>query len=240
MSRTTTVHLLRHGEVDNPTGVLYGQLPGFHLSPNGRRMAARAAEFFAGVPLAALISSPLERAQETIAPVAALNPGLEVQLEPDVIEATSVFEGQVFGPGHHALRDPHNWKYLRNPLRPSWGEPYTHIAARMQRAILAAARQVGEGGQALIVSHQLPIWIAHLSAEGRRLAHDPRNRVCTLGSVTSFGVLDGRIVRVDYAEPSLDLIPKGARRANISAGSAAPAGSDPAASDPGSGGPAGR
>ncbi len=235
MSRTTTVHLLRHGEVDNPTGVLYGQLPDYHLSPVGRRMAARAAEFFAGVPLAALISSPLERAQETMAPVAALHPELEVRLDPDVIEATNVFEGQVFGPGNKALRDRHNWKYLTNPLRPSWGEPYKAVAARMERAILAAARQVGEGGQAIIVSHQLPIWIARLSAEGRRLPHDPRSRVCTLGSVTSFGVLDGRIVRVDYAEPSADLIPARARRANISAGSSAaepPAGAGPATSGP--------
>lgn len=227
MSRTTTVHLLRHGEVDNPTGVLYGQLPDFHLSPVGRRMAARAAEFFADVPLAALISSPLERAQETIAPVAALHPDLDVRLEPGVIEASSVFEGQVFGAGNKALREPHNWKYLRNPLRPSWGEPYRAIEARMQTVILDVAREVGEGGQALIVSHQLPIWIAHLSAEGRRLAHNPRSRVCTLGSVTSFGVLDGRIVRVDYAEPSADLIPRSARRANISAGSSEPLSDSP-------------
>jgi len=218
MSRTTTVHLLRHGEVDNPAGVLYGQLPDYHLSPVGRRMAARAAEYFADVPLGALISSPLERAQETIAPTAALHPDLQVRLEPAVIEAASYFEGQVFGHGNKALRDPRNWKYLRNPLRPSWGEPYKAIAARMHGAILAAAREVGEGGQALIVSHQLPIWIAHLSAAGRRLPHDPRSRVCTLGSVTSFGVLDGRIVRIDYAEPSADLIPRSARRANISAG----------------------
>lgn len=220
MSRTTTVHLLRHGEVDNPTGVLYGRLPGYHLSALGRRMAARAAEYFATRPLGLLVSSPLERAQETLAPIAALHPELTVRLDEDVIEATNAFEGQVFGPGNAALRDPRNWRLLLNPLRPSWGEPYQAIAARMTRAVLRAASEVGEGGEALVVSHQLPIWIARCAAEGRRLPHDPRSRQCTLASVTSFGVLDGRIVRVDYAEPAIDLVPVHARRANISAGAA--------------------
>lgn len=219
MSRTTTVHLLRHGEVDNPTGVLYGRMSGYHLSPLGRQMAARAAEHFAQVPLSVLVSSPLERAQETMAPVAALHPGLEIRLDDDVIEASNAFEGQVFGPGNKALKNPRNWRLVLNPLRPSWGEPYKAIAARMRRAVLRAAEQAGPGEQALIVSHQLPIWIARSSAEGRHLAHDPRSRKCTLASVTSFGVLDGRIVRVDYAEPARDLIPARDRRANISAGS---------------------
>ncbi|HEV3068841.1 MAG TPA: histidine phosphatase family protein, partial [Streptosporangiaceae bacterium] len=39
MSDTTVVHLLRHGEVDNPRGIIYGRLPGYHLSANGRLMA---------------------------------------------------------------------------------------------------------------------------------------------------------------------------------------------------------
>ena len=220
MGATTTVHLLRHGEVDNPTGVLYGCMAGYHLSPLGRRMAARAAEHFAGAELSALVSSPLERARETMAPIAALHPGLEVRIDSDVIEAANVFEGQVFGQGNKALRSPRNWRYLSNPLTPSWGEPYVEIAERMTRAIMRAAEEVPAGGQALIVSHQLPIWIARCAAEGRRLPHDPRFRKCTLASVTSFGVLHGRIVRVDYCEPARDLIPAKDRRANISAGGA--------------------
>lgn len=224
MSRTTTVHLVRHGEVDNPDGVLYGRMPGYHLSALGRRMAARVAEHFAEVPLDALVSSPLERAQETIAPIASLHPELEVRLDPDVIEAANAFEGQSFSSGEHPLRKPRNWRLLTNPLRPSWGEPYEDIAERMTRAVLRAAEEGGPGGQALVVSHQLPIWIARCAAEGRRLPHDPRSRKCTLASVTSFGVLDGRIVRVDYAEPAIDLVPASARRANISAGGTRPQG----------------
>ena len=134
--RTTTVHVLRHGEVDNPTGVLYGRIPDFHLTALGRRMAARAAEYFAERPLALLVSSPMERAQETIAPIASLHPELKVHLDDDVTEAANAFEGQSFGPGHHPLRDPHNWKLLVNPVRPSWGEPYVDIAERMTLSLI--------------------------------------------------------------------------------------------------------
>src|SRR5665647_1688738 len=45
---TTTVHLLRHGEVHNPTGVLYGRLDGYHLSERGVAMAERIAAHLAG------------------------------------------------------------------------------------------------------------------------------------------------------------------------------------------------
>ena len=77
MSDATIVHLLRHGEVDNPTGVLYGRLPGFRLSERGRAMAEMVAEHLAGADgarrdLVHLVASPLQRAQETAAPVAAL------------------------------------------------------------------------------------------------------------------------------------------------------------------------
>jgi broad specificity phosphatase PhoE len=61
MSDSTIVHLLRHGEVENPAGIIYGRLPGYHLSANGRAMARAAADFFAERPVVALFCSPLER-----------------------------------------------------------------------------------------------------------------------------------------------------------------------------------
>ena len=65
----TTVHLLRHGEVHNPDKVLYGRLPGYRLSELGHEMAQRAAEALASRDVTAVIASPLERAQQTAAPV---------------------------------------------------------------------------------------------------------------------------------------------------------------------------
>ena len=201
----TVVHLLRHGQVENPDGILYGRLPGYHLSTLGAEMAVRAAEWLRGVDLVHLRCSPLERAQETMMPVVDIF-GLPVVTDGRVIEAGNYLEGKQFGASASALRDPRNWRYLRNPMRPSWGEPYVEIVARM-RAAMHDAAELAVGQEALIVSHQLPIWMARCDAEGRRLPHDPRKRECTLASITSFTYLDGRVASVQYREPAADLLP---------------------------------
>jgi len=215
----TTVHLLRHGEVYNPQGILYGRLPDYRLSERGLEMARTVAEYLHDVPLSHLVSSPLQRARETMSPIAATRPELEVHLDPRVIEATNEFEGQVMK-GMTAFSKPANWWLLRNPLRPSWGEPFIDVVARMRAAIAAAAESAGAGGQALIVSHQLPIWMARSDAEGRRLLHDPRRRECTVASITSLELIDGRVTNVRYAEPARHLLPDSRGSAQVfSAGS---------------------
>ncbi|WP_461107273.1 histidine phosphatase family protein [Tessaracoccus terricola] len=198
---------MRHGQVENPEGVLYGRIPGFGLSELGHRMAQEMSGFWSDVPLTHLRCSPLQRARETMAPTAALFPQLEVTTDERVIEAENRFEGMVFGKDNKALRDPRMIRHVLNPLKPSWGEPYVDIAARMRAAIADAAEAAGTGGQALVVSHQLPIEIARRDAQGLRLAHHPGRRQCTLTSVTSFTVRDGRITAVDYREPVAHLLP---------------------------------
>jgi len=202
----TVVHLLRHGEVFNPTGVLYGRLPDFHLSDVGQEMARRLAEHVRDFDLVHLRCSPMERAQETMAPVAEAL-GLPVTTDGRVIEAGNHLEGQRVAINASAFRDPRNWPLFRNPFRPSWGEPYVEIAARMRLAMRDAV-EAAQGHEALIVSHQLPIWIARSDVQGRRLVHDPRRRECTLASLTSFTYIDGRVASVSYAEPAADLLPK--------------------------------
>ena len=200
MTAPTVVHLLRHGEVHNPNGILYGRLPDFHLSEAGRGMAEAAAGFLAGRDLAVLLSSPLERARETAAPLAAKT-GLDIRVDERLIEPWNHFEGTRFGVGDGALRQPANWRYLYDPFRPSWGEPYRGIAARMHAVILDVAREAA-GRETVCVSHQLPIWVARRAAEGRRLWHHPGYRQCALGSVTSFTVGNGTITWTGYAEPA--------------------------------------
>lgn len=206
------VHVMRHGQVHNPDGVLYGRLDGFGLSDLGREMATRLSQYWSEVPLTHLRCSPLQRARETMAPTAELFPQLDLTIDPRVIEAENVFEGKVFGASNKALRDPAMLRHVLNPLKPSWGEPYVDIAARMRAAIADAAEAAGPGGQALVVSHQLPIWIARCDAEGIGFAHDPRRRQCTLASVTSFTHRDGRVTAIDYAEPAAVLLPSTTRR----------------------------
>jgi broad specificity phosphatase PhoE len=205
VTERTIVHLLRHGEVHNPEKILYGRLPGYHLSEVGRKMADRAAEYFAARDVAAVIASPLERAQETAAPVAAAH-NLPVGTDERIVESTSVFEGRAFGPDLKALKHPRAWRHLHNPFRPSWGEAYAVVAIRMHAAA-SIARDAVRGREAVLVSHQLPIWIARLAAEHRRLWHDPRRRECSLASVTSFTYEGDHLVSVDYTEPAADLLP---------------------------------
>lgn len=204
MSTRTVVHLLRHGEVFNPSGVLYGRLPGFRLSELGEQMAERAADALADRDITVVVSSPLERAQQTAAPVAAKH-DVRVTIDDRALEATNVFEGQRVGVGDGILKNPKAWRHLYNPLTPSWGEPYAEIAGRM-RATVAAARAAARGHEAVIVSHQLPIWIARLDAENRRFVHDPRKRQCGLASLTSLSFDDDRLVAITYTEPSADLV----------------------------------
>ena len=219
MGQQTIVHLLRHGEVHNPDGVLYGRRDGFHLSDLGRRMAERVAEQVGGRDIVHMRTSPLERAQETGAPLAAVR-GLTPVLDPRVIESANDFEGLSFSGGAMTIiKRPHLWRHLYNPFKPSWGEPYDEIAGRMLAAV-HDARDAALGHEAVIVSHQLPIWTTRLFLEKRSYLHHPRNRQCTLCSMTSVVFDDDRMVQVRYSEPAGDLIPVGDRSAPFSAGGA--------------------
>lgn len=200
------LHLVRHGEVFNPDRVLYGRLPGYGLSERGARMAERTAAHLQGLkrPIAALYTSPLQRTQESAAPIAKRT-GLEPQLDARLIEGENVFEGgRMRGPGGQ-LRQPRNWLKLVNPFTPSWGEPYRSIVARMDAAMHAAADAAdaaGLDGDIVLVSHQLPIWMVHRASRRERLFHNPAKRRCALSSVTSFERHGGRWVEVAYADPA--------------------------------------
>jgi len=207
----TTIHLMRHGEVHNPAGVLYGRLDGYHLSERGQEMARRVAAHLSGQldaprrDVTALFASPLTRAQETVAPIAEAL-GLPVTTDDRLLEAENKFQGLTFGVGDGSLRHPRHWPLLVNPFRPSWGEPYRQQADRML-AVVDRAREAARGHEAVLVSHQLPIWVTRLALEDRRLWHDPRRRQCSLASLTSLTYEDDRLVRIGYTEPAGDLLP---------------------------------
>lgn len=195
----TTVHLLRHGEVHNPERVLYGRLPGYRLSDDGLAMAADAAAALRGRDVVEVVSSPLQRAQETARPIADVF-GLSVRTDDRLVEAANVFEGE------KALEDggwkrPQNWWHLRNPLTPSWGEAYLEVGARMLAAVHDVRDRVA-GHEAVVVSHQLPIWTVRRLVEGRRLWHRPDRRQCGLASLTSLSWVGDRLDRVTYSEPA--------------------------------------
>ena len=196
----TVVHLVRHGQVENPRRVLYGRLPGYHLSRRGQAQAGLLAGHFAGTPLAAVLASPLERAQQTATPIAAAH-GLEVRTDLRLIETSNIFEGVAGNVAWYILRHPRLWWKLRDLRAPSWGERNVDMAERVN-AVVDAARAEFAGQQVVLVSHQAPIWVARLAFERRRLAHWPGWRRCTLASVTTLTFTDDTLTRVTYAEPA--------------------------------------
>ena len=194
----TIVNVMRHGEVHNPEKVLYGRLPDYHLSELGQAQAKTVAQWLASRDITYVVASPLDRAQETAAPIAALR-GVAVATDDELIESLNVFEGQKVSPGDGALRDPRNWWHLRNPRVPTWGEPYTEIAARMKRAVYRA-REAADGHEAVCVSHQLPVETLRRAMTGKPLHHFPTKRMCNLASVTSFYFDGDTYVGWGYAE----------------------------------------
>jgi broad specificity phosphatase PhoE len=196
------IHLVRHGEVFNPEHVLYGRIPGFGLSDLGKLMARESADSKIGRPITRLYASPLQRAQESAAPWAG-NFGLPINTDERLIEPWNDFEGTP-GFGARALRNPRLWPKLRNPFKPSWGEPYVSIAARMLAAVETAWNET-ESGEVVLVSHQLPIWMVHRALAGERLFHDPRKRRCALSSITTFARDGDTFTEVDYQDPAAAL-----------------------------------
>ena len=197
-SGRTIVHVMRHGEVHNPEGILYGRLPDYHLSERGRAQAQAVAEWLAKRDITYVVASPLERARETAAPIAAEH-GLPIDVDDALIESRNIFQGLKVSPGDGALRDPRNWWHLRDPRKPSWGEPYVEIAERMIGA-LDRARINADGHEGVCVSHQLPVETLRRAMNSDPLHHFPTKRMCNLASVTSFYFDGDAYVGWGYAE----------------------------------------
>jgi broad specificity phosphatase PhoE len=193
------IHLARHGEVNNPDGVLYGRLGGFGLTDRGHKMAGAVGKFFQDRPVSAVLSSPLTRATQTADAIADAT-GCTVTTDDRVIEGANQFEGSRVSP-QTLLANLAAWPKLWNPFRPSWGEAYRSVAERMMAAMAEASDRV-DSGEVVVVSHQLPIWVMHLQLAGISLHHSPRKRRCSLCSVTSFQQVGSSFVEVSYVEPA--------------------------------------
>ncbi len=199
----TRVHLVRHGEVENPRGVVYGALPGFRLSERGRAQAQAAARHLRGLVRggALLVSSPLERAQETAGIVgAALGVG-EVVVEPRLTEAGAFLEGlpRRFAPLQYVgrLLDAEARARIESPRR---------VLVRMQAALEALAARA-PGQELVVVSHQFPIWMATVGYErqhvlARRLPALFVRRPCEPASVTTLSWTEPGALDVRYWAPT--------------------------------------
>lgn len=196
---SATVHLVRHGEVDNPRAVIYGRQPGYHLSERGHRQAEAAAARLAREDVGTVWASPLERAQETALVIAGRH-HLGITTDGRLTESESSFAN--FGITWRAflgslLRSPRHWAKLANPLRPSWGESFADIRERM---VAAVADAVGSapGRGVVVVSHQTPIIVTRLALQRSKLPPWPFLGGCELGSITTLVIEAGSIASSSY------------------------------------------
>jgi broad specificity phosphatase PhoE len=192
------VHLVRHGEVENPTGVLYGRLDGFGLSVRGHRMAELAAASLAGHDIRSVTASPLQRAAPWISRF-----GGELEVDERLIEPTNRFEG--INMRRDLPRRPDLWRHLHNPQLPSWGEPFRSVQARMMAVISDTWASV-DGGEVVLVSHQMPIVMVARTVARLPLPHNPSKRRCALSSITTLERRGDEFVEVSYSEPAAELL----------------------------------
>jgi broad specificity phosphatase PhoE len=197
------LHFVRHGEVDNPDRILYGRLEGFGLSERGLQMAERTAGALATRPIAKIYSSPLQRAMESAAPLVDAI-GVPMEIDERLNEGLNVFQGTRLT-AKRILTEPAVWSSLRNPWRPSWGEPYRDLAQRMLAMAEEAWESVDEG-EVVLVSHQVAIWILHRTIAGIPLPHMPNQRRCSLSSITTIKKVGTRWKEESYREPAADLL----------------------------------
>jgi broad specificity phosphatase PhoE len=196
------VHLIRHGEVENPAGVVYGALPGFGLSARGREQARATAAYLESTlqGSTAIVTSPLDRARETAAILREqLGSAVPLTTDPALVEAGTLLEGlpRRFAPLSYLSRllDRDTRAKIESPRR---------VLRRMVAAVRNAA-ETANHGDVILVSHQFPIWMATVGFEQRSLlaANAPWffiRRPCTYASVTSLVLSPGE-PEIRYWEP---------------------------------------
>lgn len=223
----TTIHFVRHGEVDNPNHVLYERLPGFHLSARGVRMAQATAKYIATVPqmrgITAIYSSPLERTRETAREIenalrkiadssyvkahcdedSAQSQESDIILDKRLIEAGNNFRGKRIGYGEGALWKNDNWKLVANLWKPSWGESYRSIATRVGDFVREQVRK-HPGEQIVAVTHESPIWSYRHLLETGHAEHNMLLRHTALASITSitYDCETLRVLSITYVDPA--------------------------------------
>lgn len=195
----TTLHLVRHCDVHNPEGVLYGHLPGFRLSDKGVRQAHALGRWFAGRPVRQIYASPLERAQQTAHIIASYLDGAAVVTTPELVEARFGLYLQGVKPKDVPWRRPLWFVHMAWPgLLPN-DESVPAMAARV-RAPLSRLLRDHAGEEGICVSHGDPIQAFWVEAE-RRHAYALHRLQCAKGGVLTLHYEDGTPAGKEYHPP---------------------------------------
>lgn len=164
--KQTVIHLVRHGEVHNPQKVLYGRLPRFRLSDNGRRQARETGRYLSTLPIRAVYSSPLLRARQTADELLAFQPNLRRRISGNLNEVHTAYEGV---PGDQVDRK-------RGDIYTGAGNGYeqpSDVFARAEKFFRQMLKRY-EGEQVAAVTHGDVVTFTVLWALGEELI--PRNK----------------------------------------------------------------
>jgi probable phosphoglycerate mutase len=195
--------LIRHGENDYvKTGKMAGRLPGVHLNERGQKQAQALGEALKEIPIKAIYSSPLERAMETAAPIAAARK-LEIIQEPKLMDADI---GNWQGKSIKVVRLTKVWKIVQNApsrFRFPEGESFPEIQTRISSVLEYIVKKHNKPQDVIaIVFHADPIKLAVSHFLGLPLDNFQRLS-CDTGSLTAIyaGDSGANLVKLNQRPP---------------------------------------
>lgn len=179
----TTIHYIRHGQVDNPDNIAYGRMAGFHLSNIGEREAKKVGEFVKNKNISIIYTSPLERTFETANIISdAFEKKLRVVHKYELIEIDAR-KWQSF-PIDELFQNKFFESFITDPESDEVPENLESLANRMEKFALFLCKQ--HGGQELIcISHEISILALRLKLENKHLAQ-VKNENAKTASITTF------------------------------------------------------
>jgi broad specificity phosphatase PhoE len=212
VTKAGRIHLVRHGEVENPEHVVYAGLEGFHLNVTGKRQAAETADHLGELTVTGIISSPLDRSTETAAAIAALH-GLDVAVDDRLTEWSLSNRWQGVPWEELPTRFPGELEaYLADPTKlPFAPEQLSDAAGRCIEAI-TEFRLATPDGDLVVVGHQDPMQATRLTMTGRSFdgfhANKPAHGSVTtlVSSIGSDSSNDPDWLEATYWEPEQDQV----------------------------------
>ena len=208
MQQRIRLYLVRHCDVANPHGVLYGYLPGFGLSAKGLSQAESLGQRLGGQPVRVIRTSPLERARQTTSIIARHLDNPEVVVDDDLVEARFGLYLQGIRYAEVPWRRPLWWVHMVYPGLLRRDERVGAMAGRVERSLERLLESVGDG-TGVCVSHGDPIqafWITYLHRHPWALHH----LQCAKGGLLALDYESGKLVKVTYVPPHVAAAPPAA------------------------------